>query len=133
MISEHLGTDRLYNEIRSEIEDMNQYLDSDALRRQGESMVRLTVVATMGLIGVATAGFLGMNLFAVTEDPPLLRLAYFLLVLIQTIGLTLFTVLKSNRLSDFLETLADERQSFRAKLAAFANVWNKQRERTRPH
>jgi hypothetical protein len=40
MISDHLGTDRLYREIRSEIEDMSQYLDSDALRRQGETMVR---------------------------------------------------------------------------------------------
>jgi hypothetical protein len=133
MISEHLGTDRLYNEIRSEIEDMNQYLDSDALRRQGESMVRLTVVATMGLIGVATAGFLGMNLFAVSEEPLLLRFAYFLLVLIPTIGLTFFTILKSSRLSDFLETLADERQSVRAKLAAFANVWKAQRDSAGRH
>ncbi len=43
---------------------MSQYLDSEALRRQGETMVRLTVVATMGLIGVASTGFWGMNLFA---------------------------------------------------------------------
>jgi predicted PurR-regulated permease PerM len=80
----------------------------------------------MGLIGVATAGFLGMNLFAVSEEPLLLRFIYFLLVLIPTIGLTFFTILKSSRLSDFLETLADERQSLRAKLGAFANVWKAQ-------
>lgn len=61
MISEHLGTGRLYDELRSELEDMSQYFDSDALRRQGETMVRLTVVATVGLVGVATTGVLGMN------------------------------------------------------------------------
>jgi hypothetical protein len=133
MISEHLGTDRLYAELRSEIEDMSQYLDSDALRRQGETMVRLTVVATMGLIGVATTGFWGMNLFAVSEQPAVTRFAYFLLVLIPTIGLTLYTVLKSRRLSDFFETLADERRSSRAKLAAFANVWKTKRDHETPH
>ena len=48
----HLGTARLYGEVRTAIEDMNHFLDSDALRRQGETMVRLTVVTTFGLIGV---------------------------------------------------------------------------------
>src|SRR5262245_54788925 len=94
MISEQLGTDRLYAELRSEIEDMSQYLDSDALRRQGETMVRLTVVATMGLIGVATTGFWGMNLFAVAEESAVTRFGYFLLVLIPMVGLTIYTVLK---------------------------------------
>lgn len=125
LISEHLGTDRLHAEIRSEIEDMSQYLDSDALRRQGETMVRLSVVATIGLIGVATTGFWGMNLFVMTEEPPLTRFVYFLIILILAIGLTFYTMWKSRRLSDFLETLADERQSSREKLAAFANVWRR--------
>jgi len=123
MISEHLGTDRLFAELRSEIEDMSQYLDSEALRRQGETMVRLSVVATIGLIGVATTGFWGMNLFVVTEEPPLTRFVYFLIILTLAIGLTFYTMWKSRRLSDFLETLADERQSSRAKLAALVNVW----------
>jgi hypothetical protein len=125
MISDHLGTDRLYVELRSEIEDMNQYLDSDTLRRQGETMVRLTVVATIGLVGVTTTGFWGMNLFSVTEEPAPMRLFYFFLVLIPTIGVTIYTVLRSRRLSDFFEALADERQPSRAKLAAFANIWRK--------
>ena len=131
MISDHLGTDRLYEELRSELEDMSQYLDSEALRRQGETMVRLTVVATMGLIGVATTGFWGMNLFLVTDEPPLTRIFYFLIILILAIGLTFYTVLKSRRLSDSLETLADEHQSARAKLASLANVWKRKRDRER--
>jgi hypothetical protein len=110
---------------------MSQYLDSEALRRQGETMVRLTVVATMGLIGVASTGFWGMNLFVVTDEPPLTRFFYFLTIMILAIGLTFYTMLKSRRLSDFLETLADEHQSSRAKLAALANVWKTKRDRKR--
>lgn len=127
MISQHLGTARLYTEVRTAIEDMNQYLDSDALRRQGETMVRLTVVTTFGLIGVMATGFLGMNLFAAAESPVLTKITYFLLVLIPSTALTIYTVLKSRRLADFLETLADERRSSRDKLAAFVNVWKKTR------
>ena len=123
MLSEHLGTERLYEELRSEIEDMSQYLDSDALRRQNETMVRLTVVATVGLIGVITTGVFGMNLLAFGGDPAIWRLGYCLLVLIPTIALTLYAVKKSRRLSDFLETLADEHRSSREKLAAFVAVW----------
>ena len=69
MTSEHLGTARLYVAVRNAIEDMSQYLDSDALRRQGETMVRLTVVTTFGLIGMATSGWLGMNLIAEADNP----------------------------------------------------------------
>jgi hypothetical protein len=36
---------------------------------------------------------------------------------------TFYTVLKARRLSDFLETLAEEGQSARTKLASLANVW----------
>jgi hypothetical protein len=124
MISDHLGTDRLYAELRSEIEDMSQYLDSEALRRQGETMVRLTVVATIGLIGVASTGVLGMNLFAAADEPATTRVVYFLLVLIPTAAVTFFIVLRSRRLSDFFETLADEQRSAREKLAAFVKVWS---------
>ncbi|BCA52888.1 hypothetical protein W02_00280 [Nitrospira sp. KM1] len=124
MVSEHLSTQRLYDEVRTAIEDMNQYLDSDALRRQGETMVRLTVVATVGLIGVATTGFLGMNLFAMADESAIARFLVFMLVLIVAFIVTFYTVLKSSRLADFLEALADERRSSKAKLAAFTRVWN---------
>lgn len=128
MISEHLGTARLYGEVRTAIEDMNQYLDSDALRRQGETMVRLTVVTTVGLIGVMATGVLGMNLFAEAENSTLTKIVYFLLVLIPSTAITIYTVLKSRRLADFLETMADERRSSRDKLAAFVNVWRTQHD-----
>lgn len=134
MISEHLGTARLYGEVRTAIEDMNQYLDSDALRRQGETMVRLTVVTTFGLIGVMATGFLGMNLFAAAESSTLTKIVYFLLVLIPSTVITIYTVLKSRRLADFLETLADERRSSRDKLEAFVNVWKAKHDQDkRPH
>ncbi len=123
MMSVHLGTERIYAEVRNAIEDMSQYLDSDALRRQGETMVCLTVVTTVGLIGVATTGFLGMNAIDLAASPLPTKLLYFLLVLIPTTAVTIDTVVKSRRLSDFLETLADERRSWRAKLATFAEVW----------
>lgn len=127
MISDHLGTARLYTEVRTAIEDMNQFLDSDALRRQGETMVRLTVVTTFGLIGVTTMSFLGMNLFAAAESSLLTKVAYFLLVLIPSTAVTLYTVQKSRRLADWLEILADERQPSRGKFAAFVNVWKTER------
>ena len=41
---------------------MSDYLDSDALRRQANTVVRLTVVTIFGLIGTVVTGFLGMNL-----------------------------------------------------------------------
>jgi Mg2+ and Co2+ transporter CorA len=123
MINRHLDTDRLYAELREAIEDMSRYHDSDLLRRQGETMVRLTVVATLGLVGVTTTSFFGMNLIAAAESPLLTKIGYFLVVLIPTVALTAYTVLKSRRLADFLETLADERRSSRAKLAALVDVW----------
>jgi hypothetical protein len=123
MTSGHLGTARLYVAVRDAIEDMSQYLDSDSLRRQGETMVRLTVVTTFGLIGMATSGFLGMNLIAEADSPMLTKWLYFLLFLIPTGALILYTVVKSRRLSEFLEKLADERASSGDKLAAFVNVW----------
>ncbi|SLM48382.1 conserved protein of unknown function [Nitrospira japonica] len=132
MISQHLNTPRLYDEVRTAIEDTNQYLDSDALRRQGETMVRLTVVATVGLIGVSTTGFLGMNLFALAESSAMTRVFVFLVVLVTVFVVTFYTVLKSSRLADFLESLADERQSSRGKLAAFTNVWKGKREKANP-
>ena len=131
MTSEHLGTVQLYVRVRNAIEDMSQYLDSDALRRQGETMVRLTVVATVGLIGVATTGFLGMNLIAEAESPFLRKLLIFLFVMIPTAAVTILTVLKSRLLSEFFEKIADERAPFRAKLAAFSNVWRTKHERVR--
>ncbi len=132
MISEHLGTARLYGEVRTAIEDMNQYLDSDALRRQGETMVRLTVVTTFGLIGITAMSFFGMNLIAAADSPLIEKLLYFLLVFIPSTAITLYTVLKSRGLADFLEALADDRMPASGKLAAFLSVWRKPRIQRAP-
>lgn len=128
LCNEHLGTDRLYTEVRDEIEDMSAYLDSDSLRRQANTVVRLTVVTTFGLIATVATGFLGMNLIAEAESSLELKLLYFLLVLLPTTGLILFAILKSKRLSDFLEALSDERLSNKAKLRALRQVWTKRKE-----
>ena len=119
----HLGTARLYTEVREAIEDMSQYLDSDVLRRQGETMVRLTVVTTVGLIGMATTGFLGMNLLAEADEPLVTKVFIFLSVLIPTTAVTLYTILKSRRLSEFLERMSDEHTLVKNKFLAFLDVW----------
>jgi Mg2+ and Co2+ transporter CorA len=125
MTSTYLGNDRLYEEIREEIEDMSAYLESDTLRRQANTVVRLTVVTTFGLIGTVATGFLGMNLLALSDQPLPERILYFVAVLIPTIVLTFYTIVKSKRLSDFLEALSDERLPARAKVGSFLNIWRR--------
>lgn len=129
MTNTHLGTAQLYTEVREAIEDMSQYLDSDVLRRQGETMVRLTVVTTVGLIGMATTGFLGMNLIAEADEPFLRKFFILLSVLVPTTAVTLYTILKSRRLSEFLEKISDEHISMKAKFSAFLDVWRTKHDR----
>ncbi len=45
------------------------------------------------------------------------------MVMIPTIGLTLYTVAKAGRLSEFLEVLSSERDTLGTKLAALTRVW----------
>jgi hypothetical protein len=127
MWSTHLGTDGLYDEVRQRILDMTQYLDSDQLRRQAETVVRLTVVTTLGLIGTVSTGFLGMNLIAAAESSLATKLLYFMLVFVPTVALTFYTVAKSKRLSEMLEALSNERLSRPDKLRALASVWVRRR------
>ena len=127
MAHEALDTDRLFAEVRDEIQDMSEYLDSDSLRRQANMVIRLTVVTIVGLIGTISTGFLGMNLIAAADAHPFLKLGYFAVVLVPTIVLTGYSIMKSKRLSDFLEALADERMSTRRKLGTFVDVWRRRR------
>jgi Mg2+ and Co2+ transporter CorA len=124
---EHLGTEKLYTELREEIQDMSQYLDSDSLRRQANTVVRLTVVTTAGLVATITTGFLGMNLIEAAQEPLLDRLLFFALVAIPSTLATGFAVVKSKPLSDFLEALSDERLSAGEKLSTLRGVWKKRR------
>jgi hypothetical protein len=125
MTSDYLATSRLYDEVRTEIEDMSDYLESDTLRRQANTVVRLTVVTAFGLIGTVATGFLGMNLFALAELPAWQKLAWFVAVLVPTAALTFYTIVKSKRLSDFLEALSDERLPAASKLASLLAVWRR--------
>jgi len=88
-------------------------------------VVRLTVVTIFGLIGTVTTGFLGMNLLAEAEAPLWRRLALFGLVFVAAAALTVYTMAKSKRLSDFLDALSDERLSVWMKLKALAGVWRR--------
>ncbi|HVE49049.1 MAG TPA: CorA family divalent cation transporter [Casimicrobiaceae bacterium] len=125
LTSSHLGTDSLYAEIRNEIEDMSDYLETDTLRRQANTVVRLTVVTSFGLIGTVVTGFLGMNLFALSEATAFEKIAWFVVVLLPVTTLTFYTIVKSKRLSDFLESLSDERLRPNAKFDSLLNVWRK--------
>jgi hypothetical protein len=123
MSAEHLELDTLYAEVKSRISDMSDYLETDSIRRQANTVVRLTVVTIFGLIGTITTGFLGMNLLAEAEAPLIQRLLVFALTLGATIALTVYTMAKSKRLSDFLDVLSDERLGWGQKLRALREVW----------
>jgi len=64
-----------------------------------------------------------MNLIADADAPLASRTVFFLVVLALTVALTVYTIVKSKRLSDFLDAVSDERLSVRAKLGAFLQVW----------
>jgi len=125
MTADQLELDPLYDEIKQRIADLNAYLDADSLRRQANTVVRLTVVTIFGLIGTVTTGFLGMNLLAEADKPLDRRLVIFSVVLAATIALTLYTIVKSKPLSDFLDALSDERLSWLGKAKALAAVWRR--------
>jgi hypothetical protein len=125
LTADHLGLDALYAEVKERIADMSAYLDADSLRRQANTVVRLTVVTIFGLIGTVTTGFLGMNLLAEADAPISKRVALFVLVSVLTAALTVYTMAKSKRLSDFLDALSDEQLPVSGKLKALAAVWGR--------
>jgi hypothetical protein len=119
----HLGNDVKYQDVKEEIRDMSQYLESDTQRRQSNTVVRLTVVTTFGLIGTVVTGFLGMNLLAEADASLGLKLVYFVVVMLATSILTLFTVAKSKPLSDFLEALSEGHVGLGATFASLRRTW----------
>ena len=121
----HLGVDPLYAEVKERVADMNGYLDADSLRRQANTVVRLTVVTILGLIGTVTTGFLGMNLLAEAEAPWERKLAIFVVTFVITSVLTFYTMGKSKGLSDFLDALSNERLTVWMKIKALASVWRR--------
>ncbi len=108
MIRGHLAVDKLHHEVRGEIMDMVQYLDSNALRRQSGAMHRLTVVTIVGLVGTIATGFLGMNLLDEANNPLPVKATYFGLVIGVTLILTSLTIVFSRSLASLLEKIAGD-------------------------
>jgi Mg2+ and Co2+ transporter CorA len=86
---------------------MSEFLENEAMRKQSDTVTRLTVVTTLGLVGTTVTGFLGMNLLDWANQTASWRIQAFLIVLIPTILLTLITIAKSRVLSDMMESLSD--------------------------
>ncbi len=125
LLTGHLNTDRIYQDVSASVKDMNQYLDSDSLRRQANTVVRLTVVTTLGLIATVATGFLGMNIFDETSHPIWVKLLIFLSVLIPSTLLVNYAVAHSKVLSDFLEALADKRLTWWDRTQILLRIWRK--------
>jgi hypothetical protein len=130
MWSAQLGTARLFAELREEVNDMEAFMEADMMRRQGVTILQLTVATLFSLIGTITTGFLGMNLFAHADLPTFDRIVIFFSIFIPTTFLTLYTVLKSRRLAGFLDSLANEKLGWGAKATAFFEVWRKNNQFT---
>jgi hypothetical protein len=111
MCRQQLALDRLYGDIRQEVQDMSQYLENEAMRRQNETVVRLTVVTIFGLIGTVATGFLGMNLFAYSDETVLTKLWLFAVVTVPTIAIMFLMIRKSRQLSEFLDAVSAEEWS----------------------
>jgi Mg2+ and Co2+ transporter CorA len=122
-VSRHLGNEELYHEVRNEVTDMNTYLDSDSARRQANTILRLTVVTILGLIGTIASGLLGMNIIDETQRNIGVRLVIFLVTVALTMVLTTITVVHSKRLADILDIVSDARINWREKWRAMLRAW----------
>jgi hypothetical protein len=122
---EHLGNDALYQEVKEELRDMSQYLDSNSQRQQSTTIVRLTVVTTFSMVGTVATGLLGMNLIAEADDPVSTRLAYFFVTTLVTALLMLLAILKSKQLSDVMDVLADDQKSLGTRLSMLGRAWRR--------
>ncbi len=104
----HLEVDRLYDDVREELQEMSNFLENEAMRRQNETMTRLTVVTTFGLIATIATGFLGMNIFDWTAEHPIWRVGMFACVFVGVGLLTALTVSRSRRLADMMERMSND-------------------------
>lgn len=129
LCSKHLSNDALYMEVKEELQDMSQYLDSNAQRQQSTTIVRLTVVTTFSMVGTVATGLLGMNLIAEADAPIATRLSYFVVTTLVT-GLLMFVaILKSKQLSDVMDVLADDQKSLNTRLAMLGKAWQRNRHK----
>jgi len=129
MWGRHLELNGLFAEVRREVLDMIDYLDSDSFRRQANTVVRLTVVTFFGLIGSLTVGFIGAGLVSVSGRGALEKVFHVLAVIIPVTALILYTAKKSHRLAEFLDAISDERRTFSHKARAFLRIWRRSSDR----
>ncbi len=122
-LTRHLGNEELYEEVRNEVTDMNSYLDSDSARRQANTVLRLTVVTILGLIGTVATGVLGMNIIDESARPIAVRLTIFAVCLAGTVVLTAVTVANSKRFADAIDALSDSRLPWGSKWKAMRRAW----------
>jgi hypothetical protein len=117
-----LNNEELFQEVREEMLDMSQYLDTEASRRQNDVVLRLTVVTMVGLVGTIATGFLGMNLIDATQEPWGVKLLYFMAVLVPSIAVTLLTVVTSGKLAKLIDYMAADDFSMREKVGRLGRV-----------
>lgn len=129
MLTGHLGTDRIYQDVSTSVKEMNHFLDSDSHRRQANTVMRLTVVTTLGLVATVATGFLGMNIFAEADSPPLVKFLIFLAVLVCSSLLVNYAVAHSKVLSDFMEALADKNLTWWARSRILLRIWREPPDR----
>ena len=123
MLLGHLGSDELYAEVRDDVKDMSSYLEGDTLRRQANTVVRLTVVTILGLIGTVLTGIFGMNLFDFPGMPLAVQIPLFITMGITVTGVLFYTLAKAKRLADFLDAVSDERLTVRDKWGSLVALW----------
>jgi len=123
MMHKQLDTLDLFKKTRYRIMDMAEYLEGEEIKRQADTVVRLTVVTILGLIGTMTSGLLGMNIFDFSQASILEKFSYFMAIFIPVGILTFYTVLKSRRLSLFLDALSNENTGLLYKLTKLKSVW----------
>jgi hypothetical protein len=121
--SAELGTQALYEDVREESRDINEYLDADRTRRSSDNVQRLTVVSACGMVGMVATGFLGMNIFEHHNLEVWQKFAVFFAVFVPAVALTAYTVLISRRLATFMEALASERMTWTEKADALRQIW----------
>jgi hypothetical protein len=121
--SHQLGSDALYNEVREEARDINEYLDADRMRKQTDNAMRLTVVSACGMVGTIVTGFLGMNLYSHSDLPTASKFLIFAAAFVPTTLLALYTVMLSRRIAAFMEALSSEGLTWNEKFRTFRQIW----------
>jgi len=103
MWSKHLGSRELFDRVMKEAQDAHQYLDMREQKDQTDTTVRLTVVATIGLIFVLTLTFFSTPL---GTDIQGIFILFIILAVVFGVSLTLYG---SQELSRIFDNIAKKR------------------------